>query len=55
MKRVKGTKCRKYLANGDFFFPLIPFVRKDVNLKEVSADTTDLTQYKSEGIRLGMC
>ncbi|XP_077693716.1 matrix remodeling-associated protein 8 [Eretmochelys imbricata] len=28
------------------------YEEKDVNLKEVSADTTDLTQYKSEGIRL---
>ncbi|NXX15882.1 MXRA8 protein, partial [Podargus strigoides] len=28
------------------------FFRKDVNLKEFTVDTTDLTQYKSEDIRL---
>lgn len=30
------------------------FFRKDVNLKEFTVDTTDLTQYRSEDIRLGM-
>ncbi|NWR76287.1 MXRA8 protein, partial [Centropus unirufus] len=36
-----------------YHFPLLfLFFRKDVNLKEFTVDTTDLTRYKSEDVRL---
>ncbi|NXS67505.1 MXRA8 protein, partial [Pandion haliaetus] len=45
-KRRQRGKCDNTI------FHCYSFFRKDVNLKEFTVDTTDLTQYKSEDIRL---
>ncbi|NXE20003.1 MXRA8 protein, partial [Ardeotis kori] len=46
------TRKRRQRACDNTIFHCYSFFRKDVNLKEFTVDTTDLTQYRSEDIRL---